>query len=228
MASLDMDAGYGNEGPREMELSLGSALEKKPVESTAMTDSLSLDPKTTALLVMDYQTVIVSMAPDAENLLARAGKLLGAARAKGIRVVYVVVQFREGYPEVSEKNQAFGGLKSTGRMIEGKPGTEIHAAVAPKSGEPLVTKRRVGAFSGSDLDCVLRGGGIDTIVLAGISTSGVVLSTLRLAADIDYRIVVVEDCCADPDAEVHRVLTEKIFPRQAKVVKSETILAALA
>lgn len=193
-----------------------------------MTDPLSLDPKTTALLVMDYQTTIVAMAPDAENLLARTKKLLDAARAKGVTVIHVVVQFREGYPEVSHRNQAFGMLKSSGRMIEGKAGTEIHAAVAPRAGEPIVTKRRVGAFSGSDLDCVLRAGGIETIVLAGISTSGVVLSTLRLAADLDYRIVVASDSCADPDEEVHRVLTEKIFARQARVVKGEDVIAVFA
>lgn len=192
-----------------------------------MTDALSLDPKTTALLVMDYQTTIVAMAPDAESLLARTKKLLDAARAKGVTVIHVVVQFRDGYPEVSDRNQAFGMLKSSGgRMVEGKAGTEIHSAVAPREGEPVVTKRRVGAFSGSDLDCVLRAGHIETIVLAGISTSGVVLSTLRLAADLDYRIVVASDSCADPDEEVHRVLTEKVFARQARVVKGADVIAA--
>jgi nicotinamidase-related amidase len=66
------------------------------------------------------------------------------------------------------------------------------------------------------------------MVLAGIATSGVVLSTLRHAADADYRVVVVEDCCADRDPEVHRVLMEKVFARQATVVKSEDVAAALA
>jgi len=64
-------------------------------------------------------------------------------------------------------------------------------------------------------------------VLAGIATSGVVLSTVRHAADADYRIVVVADCCGDADAEVHRVLTEKVFPRQARVANGVEMIAAL-
>jgi nicotinamidase-related amidase len=75
----------------------------------------------------------------------------------------------------------------------------------------------VSAFAGSDLDVVLRGLGAGTLVLAGIATSGVVLSTLRQAADLDYRLIVLADACLDADPEVHRVLTEKVFPRQAEV-----------
>jgi nicotinamidase-related amidase len=81
----------------------------------------------------------------------------------------------------------------------------------------VVVKRRVSAFTGSDLDVVLRGLGADTLVLTGIATSGVVLSTLRQAADLDYRLTVLDDACLDADPEVHRVLTEKVFPRQAAV-----------
>jgi nicotinamidase-related amidase len=78
----------------------------------------------------------------------------------------------------------------------------------------------VSAFTGSDLEVVLRGGDVRHLVLAGISTSGVVHSTLREAADKDYRLTALSDLCADPDPEVHRVLLEKIFPRQAQVVTS--------
>ena len=96
--------------------------------------------------------------------------------------------------------------------------TQIHPAVAPLATEIVVTKRRVSAFAGSDLDMVLRSSEVDELVLCGISTSGVVLSTLRQAADLDYQLVVLQDGCADLDPEVHRVLLEKVFPRQADVV----------
>jgi nicotinamidase-related amidase len=105
---------------------------------------------------------------------------------------------------------------------------EVHAAVAPKPGEVVVTKRRVSAFFGTDLDVILRANRIETLLLAGIATSGVVLSTVRHAADADYRLVVVEDCCADRDAEVHRVLMEKVFARWTTVVKSEDVFARAA
>jgi len=90
-----------------------------------------------------------------------------------------------------------------------------------------VVKRRVSAFTGSDLEVVLRALEVDHLVLAGIATSGVVLSTLREAADRDYRLTVLADACSDGDDEVHRVLTEKVFRRQADVVTVDAWAASL-
>jgi len=86
----------------------------------------------------------------------------------------------------------------------------------------------VSASAGSDLEVLLRGLGAGTLVLAGIATSGVVLSTLRQAADLDYRLVVLADACLDADPEVHRVLTEKVFPRQADVLTVDEWVALAA
>ncbi len=97
-------------------------------------------------------------------------------------------------------------------MLLDSPETQIVAALAPLAAEPVVVKHRVGAFAGTDLVPILRARSSETLVLLGIATSGAVLSTLRHAADEDYRVVVVEDACADADAEVHRVLMEKVFP----------------
>jgi nicotinamidase-related amidase len=105
-------------------------------------------------------------------------------------------------------------------MDETSESTQIHPRLAPRQGDILVTKRRVSAFAGSDLDVVLRSLEVDHLVLTGIATSGVVLSTTRQAADLDYRLTIVSDACADADPEVHRVLIEKVFPRQATVVGS--------
>ena len=189
--------------------------------------SLTLDPKTSALLVMDFQISVVEMAGvDRDALLAKTANLIDAARRGGAQIVYIVVGFRPGYPEVSPRNQSFGPIREGGRFAAGSPGTEVHPAVAPKTGDVIVTKHRVSAFAGTDLDMILRASGIQTLLLTGIATSGVVLSTLRHAADADYRIVVVEDCCADRDPEVHRVLTEKVFVRQATVISAGQATAA--
>jgi nicotinamidase-related amidase len=199
-----------------------------------MPEKLSLDPKTSALLVMDFQTAIVEGpavhgdATDKKALLTRTVNLIDASRKVGMKVIYVVVGFRPGYPEASPRNKSFSAIRDTGRFIEGSAGTEVHPAVAPKPGDVIVTKHRVSAFFGTDLDMVLRANGIESLVLAGIATSGVVLSTIRHAADADYRLVVVSDCCADPDPEVHRVLTEKVFARPATVMTAEVLIAALA
>jgi nicotinamidase-related amidase len=184
-----------------------------------MNDKLALDPKTSALLVMDFQTAIVEMiAAGSDALLARTTRVIDTARSAKMRIIYVVVAFRPGYPEVSPRHPSFGPIRETGRFIEGSPGTEVHAAVAPKPGDVIVT----------NLEVILRAGGIETLVLTGIATSGVVLSTVRYASDADYRLVVVEDCCADRDPEVHRVLTEKVFARATTVVKAEGVVEALA
>lgn len=170
-----------------------------------------------ALLIMDVQRAIVERFGDDEGYLLRLGAAAAAARLAGVPVIYVTVGFRPGYPEISPRNKTFAAMAGTGRFAAGDPAAQVHPAVAPQDGDVTVTKLRVSAFAGSDLDVVLRSGGIDTLVLTGIATSGVVLSTLRQAADLDYQLTVLADGCLDGDPEVHRVLTEKVFPRQADV-----------
>jgi nicotinamidase-related amidase len=91
----------------------------------------------------------------------------------------------------------------------------------------VITKRRTGPFSTTDLGAVLSSHDIHTLVLMGVSTSGVVLSTVRWAADLDFRLLVLADCCADRDEEVHRVLCEKVFPRQATVGTADEFVVRL-
>ncbi len=178
-----------------------------------------MDMSGTALLLMDLQNVIVNMVPAEVDAIGPLKEAIEVARRAGITLIYVVVKFRPDFPEVNEKNRVFGKLKSGAMPIqEGNPAAEIHSELTPAPNEVVVTKRRVSAFTGSDLEVVLRAQGISHIVLAGISTSGVVLSTLREAADKDYQITVLSDCCFDRDTEVHRVLTEKVFASQAEVL----------
>jgi len=173
----------------------------------------------TALLVMDVQNGIVDRVPDqADTLLDRLAEAVGAARESGVPVVFVRVAFRQPPVEISPRNLGFSALAERGGMGIDDPATQVHPAVAPLPGEAVVVKKRVSAFAGSDLDVVLRSLGADSLVLAGIATSGVVLSTLRQAADLDFGLTVLADACADADPEVHRVLLEKVFPRQAAVV----------
>jgi len=172
----------------------------------------------TVLLVMDVQRGIVERFTDDAGYLPRLGRAITAAHAAGIPVIYVTIGFRPGHPEISGRNRSFSAIASAGRFTDTDPAAEIHPAVAPAVADLVVTKRRVSAFAGSDLEVLLRGLGAGTLVLSGIATSGVVLSTLRQAADLDYRLVVLADACLDADPEVHRVLAEKVFPRQADVL----------
>lgn len=169
-----------------------------------------------ALLVMDVQQAVLSRYPD-EDYLPRLRKAIDAARAKSVPVVYVVVGFRPGYPEVDARNKMFGVLVGAPRSRGAEQAMAIHPDVAPHGQDIVVTKRRVSAFAGSDLDMVLRAGGIEELVLTGVATSGVVLSTVRQAADLDFGLTVLRDGCLDNDPQVHQVLVDKIFPQQAEV-----------
>ena len=179
-----------------------------------------------ALLVMDFQAEIVDRF-SASEAVTTARAAVDAARAHGVPVVFVRIGFREGKPEVSMRNKSFAAVAARDDMGEDAPGTQVVAELGPRAGETTVVKRRVSAFTGSDLEVVLRAGAVDHLVLTGIATSGVVLSTLREAADRDYRLTVLSDACLDADPEVHRVLTEKVFPRQADVVTVAEWVAGL-
>jgi nicotinamidase-related amidase len=151
-----------------------------------------------------------------------------AAREAGLFVCYSATVFRPGYPEVSERNKTFSERKRSGQAAVSDPTTLIHPAVRPIEGEVVVGKHRVNALYGTGLDVALRANDIATLIILGYATSGVVLSTLRFAADLDYRLMVVEDCCVDSDPEVHDFLTQRIFPRQADVVAAAEVMRALA
>jgi nicotinamidase-related amidase len=192
-----------------------------------MADDLLVNRRSSVMLVMDFQTLIVdNHAAGAEALLDRTAKLIAVARAAGMLVIYVVVGFRPGYPKVSDRNATFYGIKASGAFAVGAE-NKIHPAVAPLAEEIVVTKHRVSAFAGTDLGLMLRANGIETLILMGIVTSGVVLSTLRHAADADYRLLVVSDCCSDGDEEAHRVLLENVFPRQATITTAAGLAQAI-
>jgi len=172
----------------------------------------------TALLIMDMQTAIVRMLPSDNVTPAKVAKAITHARANKIPVIYVVVGFRPGMPEISMNNKGFTATKERLSNTGMDEWMKIDPSVNILPGDVVITKRRISAFTGSDLEVVLRAKRIEHIVLTGISTSGVVLSTIREAADKDYRISVLSDGCADADPEVHNVLTTKVFPRQTEVM----------
>jgi nicotinamidase-related amidase len=174
----------------------------------------------TALLVMDMQNGIVERIDADGSALARVGAAAAAARDADVPVIFVRVAFRPGYAETSPRNKGFSALAEHAgdTFTVHSPATQVHASLGPEPGEPVVVKKRVSAFAGSELEVLLRSLEITHLVVTGIATSGVVLSTVREAADRDYGLIVLSDCCADADPEVHRVLIEKVFPRQADVM----------
>jgi nicotinamidase-related amidase len=178
---------------------------------------------TTALLVMDVQCGIAKCYPG--DVVDRAAEAVGAARRAGIPVIFVRAAFRPGHPEAS-RNRALAARRDGRGPLDDD--SAIHPAVAPIPGEPIVTKHRVSAFAGSELDVLLRARRARSLVLCGIATSGVVLSTLRAAADLDFELTVLRDACADADPEVQRLLLDKVFPRHADLIDVATWAAGVA
>ncbi|HEY4460912.1 MAG TPA: cysteine hydrolase [Pseudonocardiaceae bacterium] len=190
-----------------------------------MTDTKTIDPARTALLVMDYQNGIVTMAAEAgaEDALARTIEAADLVRKAGGRVGYVRVAFTDDDMAAVPASSHFSTMVSPERrefLHADSAATAIDERIAPQEGDIIVRKTRVGAFSTTDLHEQLRAANVDTLMLAGLSTSGVVLSTVRDGTDRDYRIIVLADACADPTPGVHEFLTEKIFPRQTTVLST--------
>ncbi|EIZ8038785.1 cysteine hydrolase [Salmonella enterica] len=187
--------------------------------------------KNSALLVMDFQTIILNNflpQESAGNVIRNTASLIAAARTAGVPVIYVSVGFREGYPEVSKNNTIFSSIKENGIFMADNESTAIHPDVAPAENEVVIVKRRVRAFSFTELEMILRAQGIENLILTGVTTSGVVLSTVGQAFDLDYRLIVVSDCCADPDHDTNVFLLEKILPQHAFVTSSSEISEAWA
>ena len=195
-----------------------------------MADAFTIDPAHTAVLSMDCQAGIVSLytreAKDA--FLVRVASVLNHARAAGMTIIHVQVGFRPGLPEISSRNALFGAIKSSEQhqQLFREPLAVIPTAIAPQGNEIVITKHRVSAFTGTDLAMILRANDIDTLILYGIATSGVVLSTLVEAADADYRVAVIADCCADLDSALHDCLIQRFFPSRGSVLSAEDFVAA--
>ncbi|MFE5136336.1 cysteine hydrolase family protein [Streptomyces fagopyri] len=176
-------------------------------------------PERTALLAMDFQNGIVPLAPESDALVERVRGAIADVRAAGGTIGYVRVAFTEDdWTRVPEANKAFTAVAAAKMLHHEDPATRIDERITPQDGDIVVRKIRFGSGSTTDLHQQLSDRGIDTLVLTGISTSGVVLSTLIDAADRDYRVVVLADGVADPDPETHRVLLDNVFPTRAHIL----------
>lgn len=185
---------------------------------------LRLDPKKTALVLIDLQNAIVGMntAPyTAAQVVENSKKLAEAFRARGAPVVYVRVDINDFLK--LPVDQPF----NTGDKPLPAAASEIAPSAGFQPGDMLITKRHWGAFAGTQLEQQLKARGIDTVVLTGISTNAGVESTARQGTGLGFAFVVVEDACAAQDADHHRFAFEHIYPRLTRVRTTAAVLAAL-
>jgi nicotinamidase-related amidase len=170
-----------------------------------------------ALLLLDFHGVIVAgHGKDGQRAVEAASVALAHARSRKMAVYHVVPSYRENYPELPG-GRPFDEVKSAQLFRESTSSRGIVEKLAPGLHEPIVSKFRYSPFFSNDLLLMMRVRRVESLMIAGIATSGVVLSAVRDAWDLEYRITVLADACADPDPEVHRILMSRILPAQATV-----------
>ena len=188
-----------------------------------MTETLTLDPKKTALVLIDLQNGIVSRDTKpypASEVIERSRKLADAFRAKNAPVVYVRVVMTDFLSLPSDEVM---------NLPKGLPVhlSEIAESAGMQDGDLLISKRHWGAFAGTELEHELRSRGIETVVLAGIATNIGVESTLRQGTGLGFAFVTVEDACSTFSQEMQEFAFSAIFPRLSKVRKTQQILETI-
>ncbi len=192
-------------------------------------DSFELDPRQCALLVLGCQTGILDELADSESMLLKTNAAIDMVRLHGGQVVFTRIAFEElDYRFSPTTNKEFSVLTQHRRFRDGTPEAALNQALQIQADDIVVRTTRLGAFSTTDLDEQLTNLGVTTLILAGAHTTGALLSTTREAADRDYRLIVLSDCCADPNGETHRLLMEHVFPRQSEITTAAALYMSLA
>lgn len=166
-------------------------------------------------LVLDMQIDLIGEAgPNAKGplgeqvrqrqIVEKTAKAIEKARSANVAIGFVRVGFSSGYAECPADSPVFGGARANNLFRLGTPGTEIDPRLGRREGDWLITKHRVSPFYATDLEAYLRAGRIESIFCSGVSTQAVVQATVRDGHDRDYKMVLLEDCCAAHSAEEHK------------------------
>lgn len=167
---------------------------------------------------MDMQPALLRTLPDETAFVDHIAQAIATARRNAIPVIYVVHGYRKYAPEINSNNKLFASMREMLEKADPEQMQKIHSKLQPDEQDIIVIKHRVGAFSGTDLEMVLKALEVKHLVLTGFSTGGSVLTTVQEAADKDYQLTILSDGCIDLDEEVHNVLVTKVFPMQADIM----------
>ncbi|XPP26873.1 MAG: cysteine hydrolase family protein [Leucobacter sp.] len=189
-----------------------------------MTDQITIDPKTTAVLLLHFQFGTLS-AGEALPLAEAAAPFADRMRAAGATIGFVNIGFDEAdAAAVPASNPMLAPLVGAGMMRIGSPEASNPPALTPQEGDIVVRNTRFGTFSTSPIEAELASRGIRTLVLAGVATGAVVVTTALEASDRDYEVIVVSDLVADPDPSVQSAVLDGIIPRIGRAVLGESIV----
>jgi nicotinamidase-related amidase len=174
---------------------------------------MELNPSTTAVIAVHMQPDVVSAdgafgpffaAQAAEHdVVGVIRRVQEAARGAGVTVVYTRVAWKSDYSDLNPNSPLLGMVVQNNCLVDGSEKAEIVPELSPQVGDVVVTHRRVGGFTESDLDEQLQVRGVDTVLFAGVATNASVEGTARQASDLGYRTVVISDACSAADQGAH-------------------------
>jgi biuret amidohydrolase len=188
-----------------------------------------LDPRRTALLVLDVQNDLVKITPGIRDngVLEHIAALLERARKKRMTVIHVTASVRGDFRDIPRDNPLWDGLRKSRQLIAGTRGASIHASVRPLESELVLNKTCVDPFLTTNLAQALVNHDVNTVVLTGLWTNWVVEATARHASDLGYRVFVVADACASNTPANHAFAIGTLLPTICYVVQTQDVLAAL-
>lgn len=202
------------------------------------------EPERTAVVVVDMQHDFVAPGaaletPMGSALLPTLTRVLEHARVTGMRVIYTAHVHRRDGSDMGLFGEIWSPIEQRAALVDGEPGVEVVAPLAPLEHELVVKKHRYSAFFGTDLDLILRGGGIDRVVITGVTTENCCHATARDAMFLGYRVAFLADATGTfdyPDlgygavtaAEVHRVTLAILAASTAHVMSADEFIARTA
>ncbi|GAB35761.1 cysteine hydrolase [Gordonia otitidis] len=202
-------------------------------------DALTLDPTTTALVLIEFQNEFttdggvlhdaVAEVMDSTGMLANTVTLVDKARAAGVTIMHAPITFAPGYGELTR--HPYGILKGVvdgNAFVKGTWGAAIVDDLTPTEGDILIEgKRGLDTFASTNIDFILRSKGIDTIILGGFLTNCCVESTMRSGYENGYRVITLTDCTAATSPAEHENAITFDYPMFSLPVDSSAVLAAL-
>jgi ureidoacrylate peracid hydrolase len=206
-----------------------------------MSSEERIDPHTTAFIVVDMENDFVAPGapletPAGRAMLPQLARALACCRERGIPVIYTTHAHRPGGCDLGRRFAAHPTIGRGKALVDGTLGVAIFPGIAPRDDEIVITKHRYSAFYGTDLEIVLRGLGVTTVVIAGVTTENCCHATARDALFRDFRVVFLADATATSDYpdrgyggmsadEVHRATLVILAASTAEVIPTETFVA---
>lgn len=188
-----------------------------------------------ALLMVDVQKEVLhpkgtlrgDLPKVADSLLAAVRTLVEWARGENVPVIWIRMAFRPGYVDAPRAVRETAN-EMAGRLVDGSWGADILDDVGKRDDDIVITKKRPSAFFGTDLDFVLRGLGIERIVVAGTSTNWAVESTVRDADSLDYRVIIAREATGARMGDMHEFSLRSMATRYATLRSVSEIVAGSA